>query len=73
MSQIKNLCSSSSSSLAAHCTALLPILNNSDFLRVISTDLSPHFKYNLRLDLLLLLLLLRYCILESAHFLSLDD
>ncbi len=54
MSQIKNLFSSSSSSfLAAHCTAP-PILNNSDFLRVISTDLSPHFNYNLRLDLLLL-------------------
>jgi hypothetical protein len=28
--------------------------------------------YNLRLDLLLLLLL-RYCIFESAHFLSVDD
>jgi hypothetical protein len=43
---------------ALHCTAP-PILNNSDLLRVISTDLSPHFMYNLRLDLLLLL---RYCI-----------
>jgi hypothetical protein len=44
-----------------HCTAP-PILNNSDFLRVISTDPSPHFNYNLRVDLLLLLLLLHFWI-----------